>query len=171
MGLDHGRSAMGLVLWWWLLGARLECKIAREIQQHVLRVGLVSYCCGLTLISTFPYPNFWSFLHNQTETEWKEGKKKKKIWVTLKLVEVDVLDVKMVSVEALTRIVIERKAFLELGEEDSSLDTGICILETLQDQSEGSVGIVSLLRTLLQELIHRSHFNDERILPQLLLDF
>ena len=76
MGLDHGRSAMGLVLWWWLLGARLECKIAREIQQHVLRVGLVSYCCGLTLISTFPYPNFWSFLHNQTETEWKEGKKK-----------------------------------------------------------------------------------------------
>ena len=98
-------------------------------------------------------------------------KKKKKIWVTLKLVKVDVLDVKMVSVEALTRIVIGRKAFLELGEEDSSLDTGICILETLQDQSEGSVGIVSLLRTLLQELIHRSHFNDERILPQLLLDF
>ena len=100
-----------------------------------------------------------------------ERRKKKKNWVTLELVEVDVLDVKMVSVEVLTRIVIGRKAFLEIKEEDPSLDTGICILEKLQDQSEGSVVSVSLLRTLLQELIHRSHFNDERILPQLLLDF
>ena len=30
--LDHGRSAMGLVSWWWLLGARSKCKIGREIQ-------------------------------------------------------------------------------------------------------------------------------------------
>ena len=122
-------------------------------------MGLVSYCCGLTLISTCPSPNLWSFLHNQTEIEWKEEKKN---WVTLELVEVDVLDVK--SVEALTRIVIGRKVFLEIGEEDPSLDMGIRILETLQDRSKGSVGNISLLRTLLQELIHRSHFNAERIL-------
>ena len=122
-------------------------------------MGLVSYCCGLTLISTCPSPNFCSFLHNQTEIEWKEEKKN---WVTLELVEVDVLDVK--SVEALTRIVIGRKVFLEIGEEDPSLDMGIRILETLQDRSKGSVGNISLLRTLLQELIHRSHFNAERIL-------
>ena len=82
--------------------------------------------------------------------------------MTLELVEVDVLDVK--SVEALTRIVIGRKVFLEIGEEDPSLDMGIRILETLQDRSKGSVGNISLLRTLLQELIHRSHFNAERIL-------
>ena len=122
-------------------------------------MGLVSYCCGLTLISTCPSPNFWSFLYNQTEIEWKEEKKN---WVTLELVEVDVLDVK--SVEVLMRIVIGRKVFLEIGEEDPSLDMGIRILETLQDRSEGSVGNISLLRTLLQELIHRSHFNAERIL-------
>ena len=91
--------------------------------------------------------------------------------MTLELVEVDVLDAKMVSVEALMRIVIGRKAFLEIGEEDPSLDTGIWILETLQDRSEGFVGSVSGLQTLLQELIHRSHFNVERMLSQLLLDF
>ena len=82
--------------------------------------------------------------------------------MTLELVKVDVLNAKMVSVEALKRIIIGRKAFPEIGEEDPSLDTGIRILETLQDGSEGSVGSVSGLRTLLQELIHRSHFNAER---------
>ena len=30
MGLDHGRSTMGLVSWWWLLGARSECKMERN---------------------------------------------------------------------------------------------------------------------------------------------
>ena len=94
MDLDHGRSAMDLVSWLWLLGARSECKPRREIQQHILRVGLVSYCCGLTLISTCPFPNFWSFLYNQTEIEKKKRKKekkKKRKWLTLELVEVDVL--------------------------------------------------------------------------------
>ena len=75
MGLDHGRSAIGLVSWWWLLGARSECKTRREIQQHTLRVGLVSYCCGLTLISTCPSPNFQSFLHNQ----YHQGKKERSL--------------------------------------------------------------------------------------------
>ena len=75
VGLDHGRSTMGLVSWWWLLGARSECKTMREIQQHILRVGLVSYCCGLTLISTFPSPNFQSFLHNQ----YHQGKKERSL--------------------------------------------------------------------------------------------
>nr|POE57244.1 hypothetical protein CFP56_01897 [Quercus suber] len=64
-----------------------------------------------------------------------------------------------------------KESVLEIGEEYPSLDTGIRILETLQDRSEGSVGNVSGLRTLLQELIHRSHFSAERTLLQLLLDF
>ena len=72
MDLDHGRSAMGLVSWLWLLGARSECKPRREIQQHILRVGLVFDCCGLTLISTCPSPNFQSFLHNQHHQGKKE---------------------------------------------------------------------------------------------------
>ena len=29
-GLDHDRSTMGLVSWWWLLGARSECKMERN---------------------------------------------------------------------------------------------------------------------------------------------
>ena len=69
--------------------------------------------------------------------------------MTLELVEVDVLDAKMVSVEALMRIVIGRKAFLEIGEEDPSSDMGIWILETLQGRSEGFVGSISGLQTLL----------------------
>ena len=31
VGLDHSRSAMGLVSWWWLLGARSECKTERNL--------------------------------------------------------------------------------------------------------------------------------------------
>ena len=80
--------------------------------------------------------------------------------MTLELVEEDVLDAEMVSVEALKRISVVfgiGEALLEIREEDPSLDSGIGILETLQNRSEGSVGGVSGLLALLQELIHRSH--------------
>ena len=75
---------------------------------------------------------------------------------TLILVEEDVVDPEMISVEAMVsggRVAGE--AFLEVGEEDPGLDAGGGILQALQHRSEGTVGGVAGLLAVLQELVHR----------------
>lgn len=79
---------------------------------------------------------------------------------TLILIEEDVLDAEMVSVEALIGGggsvfgMGGGEAFLEMGEEDPGLHTGGRILEALQHGSECSVGGITRLLALLQELFH-----------------
>jgi hypothetical protein len=86
---------------------------------------------------------------------------------TLVLVEEDVVDPEMVSVEAMVgggRVVGE--AFLEVGEEDPCLHASVGILQALQHRPEGTVGGVAGLLAVLQELVHSGpHYSVSRTPP------
>jgi hypothetical protein len=86
---------------------------------------------------------------------------------TLVLVEEDVVDPEMVSVEAMVgggRVVGE--AFLEVGEKDPCLHASGGILQALQHRPEGTVGGVAGLLAVLQELVHSGpHYSVSRTPP------
>ena len=74
---------------------------------------------------------------------------------TFVLVKEDVLDPKMVGLEAFLRSFFGRKALLEVGEEDPSGDSSGRIVEALEERAEGRVGGVAGDLALLQELLHQ----------------
>jgi hypothetical protein len=79
------------------------------------------------------------------------------------LIEIDVLDMKMVGLERRLR---RSDAFVDVRQEDPSLRSSIRILEPLQDRSQGAISCVAGLFALIQELIDRGevrHYREQVI--------
>lgn len=70
------------------------------------------------------------------------------------LLEINVLDLEMVSLKAAVGLLLRGKPFLEFRKENPNIGASDRILESLQQPSEGTVRSISGLFALLQKCLH-----------------